>query len=103
MQKKYVAYVGSYSYNGQARGITVFDVNVEDGSFTYRCEEDVDNAAWLCVSHNGKYLYAVADEGLVAFRILPNGGITRLRSERLSPVYITRDWERLPKGPSVPM
>ena len=34
MQKKYVAYVGSYSYNGQARGITVFDVNVEDGSFT---------------------------------------------------------------------
>ena len=83
MQKKYVAYVGSYSYNGQARGITVFDVNVEDGSFTYRCEEDVDNAAWLCVSHNGKYLYAVADEGLVAFRILPNGGITRLNSANI--------------------
>ena len=80
MQKKYVAYVGSYSYNGQARGITVFDVNVEDGSFTYRCEEDVDNAAWLCVSHNGKYLYAVADE---AFRILPNGGITRLNSANI--------------------
>ena len=83
MQKKYVAYVGSYSYHGQARGITVFDVNVEDGSFTYRCEEDVDNAAWLCVSHNGKYLYAVADEGLVAFRILPNGGITRLNSANI--------------------
>ena len=25
MQDKYMAYVGSYSYNGQAKGITVYD------------------------------------------------------------------------------
>ena len=26
---KYMAYVGSYSYNGKAKGITVYDVDVE--------------------------------------------------------------------------
>ena len=31
MQDKYMAYVGSYSYNGQAKGITVYDVDVKKG------------------------------------------------------------------------
>ena len=38
MQDKYMAYVGSYSYNGQAKGITVYDVDVKKGKFIYRCE-----------------------------------------------------------------
>ncbi len=80
MADRYMAYVGSYSYSGRAKGITVFDVNVEDGSFTYRCEEQVDNSSYLCVSHSGKTLYSIADEGVVSFRILPNGGLTRLNS-----------------------
>lgn len=29
MSGKYMAYVGSYSYTGKAKGITVFDVDVE--------------------------------------------------------------------------
>ena len=38
MKGKYMAYVGSYSYTGKAKGITVFDVDVEKGQFQYRCE-----------------------------------------------------------------
>ena len=38
MQDKYMAYVGSYSYNGQAKGITVYDVDEKKGKFIYRCE-----------------------------------------------------------------
>ena len=30
MTGKYMAYVGSYSYTGKAKGITVYDVDVED-------------------------------------------------------------------------
>ena len=33
MKGKYMAYVGSYSYNGQAKGITVYDVDVAKGRF----------------------------------------------------------------------
>lgn len=29
MSGKYMAYVGSYSYTGKAKGITVFDVDVK--------------------------------------------------------------------------
>ena len=78
MTGKYMAYVGSYSYNGQAKGITVYDVDVENGYFKYRCEMEVDNASYLTVSHDGRTLYSIADEGVVSFRILPNGGLARL-------------------------
>ena len=47
MQDKYMAYVGSYSYNGQAKGITVYDVDVKKGKFIYRCEMEVDNSSYL--------------------------------------------------------
>lgn len=80
MQDRYMAYVGSYSYNGKARGITVYDVDVEDGSFKYRCEEEVDNSSYLTVSSNGRTLYSIADEGIVSFRILENGALARLNS-----------------------
>lgn len=32
MTGKYMAYVGSYSYTGKAKGITVYDVDVERGN-----------------------------------------------------------------------
>lgn len=80
MQEKYMAYVGSYSYNGKAKGITVFDVDEKKGSFTYRCEVEVDNSSYLTVSHDRRTLYSIADEGVVAFRILENGALARLNS-----------------------
>ena len=45
MTGKYMAYVGSYSYTGKAKGITVYDVDVEAGKFIYRCEVEVDNSS----------------------------------------------------------
>ena len=73
MKGKYMAYVGSYSYTGKAKGITVFDVDVEKGQFQYRCEMEVDNSSYVIASSDGKTLYSIADEGVVAFRILENG------------------------------
>ncbi len=83
MQDKYMAYVGSYSYNGRAKGITVYDVDVEHGNFKYRCEEIVDNASYLTKSHDGRTLYSIADEGIVSFRIMENGALARLNSANI--------------------
>lgn len=80
---KYMAYVGSYSYTGKAKGITIYDVDVEAGRFEKRCEIDVDNSSYLTVAHNGKTLYSIADEGVVAFRIQSNGSLTRLNSTNI--------------------
>lgn len=80
---KYMAYVGSYSYNGKAKGITVYDVDVEKGVFRERCEVEVDNSSYLIASTDGKTLYSIADEGVVAFRILENGSLSRLNSAKI--------------------
>lgn len=80
MKGKYMAYVGSYSYTGKAKGITVFDVDVEKGQFKYRCEVEVDNSSYVIASSDGKTLYSIADEGVVAFRIVENGSLARLNS-----------------------
>lgn len=83
MKKKYMAYVGSYSYTGEAKGITVYDVDMKKGAFEKRCEVAVDNSSYLIVSHDRKTLYSIADEGVVAFRILENGSISRLNSAKI--------------------
>lgn len=83
MRGKYMAYVGSYSYNGQAKGITVYDVDVEKGRFIPRCEVEVDNSSYVIASNNGKILYSIADEGIVSFRIHENGSITRLNTANI--------------------
>ena len=59
MTGKYMAYVGSYSYTGKAKGITVYDVDVETGKFIYRCEVEVDNSSYLKASQNGQILYSM--------------------------------------------
>ena len=58
MSGKYMAYVGSYSYTGKAKGITVFDVDVENGMFKERCEIEVDNSSYVIASSDGKTLYS---------------------------------------------
>lgn len=83
MSERYMAYVGSYSYNGKAKGITVFDVDVEHGIFVKRCEMEVDNSSYVVASNSGKTLYSIADEGVVSFRIHENGSITRLNSKNI--------------------
>jgi len=62
MSGKYMAYVGSYSYTGKAKGITVFDVDVENGMFKERCEIEVDNSSYPvterhCIPLQMKALY----------------------------------------------
>lgn len=75
---KYVAYVGSYTYIGKSKGITILDVDTEKSSMTKREEIEVNNASYLLPSADHKLLYSIADEGVVTFRIEADGSLTRL-------------------------
>ena len=55
-EKKYVAYVGSYTHGSSRQGIHVYDVDVENGTLTERSSVEVSNASHMAVSKNGKYL-----------------------------------------------
>lgn len=73
-EKKYVGYIGSYTH-GKMKGITVCDVDVEQGIMIPREEVEVDNPSYMCISHSGKYLYSVADLGINAYEILEDGSL----------------------------
>ena len=54
-QKKYVAYVSTYTM-GDNHGITIYDVDVENGRFTLKDRVEITNSSYLTISHNRKWL-----------------------------------------------
>ena len=51
-EKKYVAYVGSYTHGSSRQGIHVYDVDVENGTLTERSSVEVSNASHMAASSN---------------------------------------------------
>ena len=68
MGKRYAAYVGSYTYIGNSKGITILDVDVENGTMTKRKEVPIFNASYVSASRDGSRLYSIADNGIVSYR-----------------------------------
>ncbi len=83
MKDKYMAYIGSYSYTGKAKGITICDVDVKNGTFTKRTEIEVNNSSYLVAARDQKTLYSISDEGVIAFRILENGALSRMNTRNI--------------------
>jgi len=78
-QKKYVAYVGTYTH-GSSRGIYIYDLDVENGRAVERKVVPINNPSYIKKSHNGKYLYSISDEGVQSFRILGDGDLEPMNS-----------------------
>lgn len=70
----YVAYVGTYT-NGSSKGIHIYDVDVEEGLLHLRKVVPVNNSSYITRSRNMKYLYSIADEGVRAYEVLPDGDL----------------------------
>jgi len=75
---KYVAYVGSYTYIGKSKGITILDVDPDKSYMTKREEIEVNNSSYILTSEDHKFLYSIADEGVVSFRIQPDGSLKKI-------------------------
>jgi len=73
-QEKYVAYVGTYTHENSV-GIHIYDVDVEKPYMTEKKVVPINNPSDLIVSKNKRFLYSIADEGVEAFRILPDGDL----------------------------
>lgn len=52
--KKYVAYVGTYTH-GNSKGIQVYDVDVEKGTLKERSEVQVSNASHTAISRMASF------------------------------------------------
>ena len=73
-KKKYVAYVGTYTH-GSSVGIHIFDLDVETGGMKERKVVPINNPSYIKMSHNGKFLYSIADDGVRSFNVLPDGDL----------------------------
>lgn len=96
MSKKYVAYVGCYTFFGQSKGIAILDVDVEKGCFYKRKEVSVNNSSYLTLSYDRHFLYSIVDEGISAFRILPDGDLEPINTASIRGMrtcYLTVDRE----------
>lgn len=70
----YVAYAGTYT-NGSSKGIHIYDVDVEEGLLYLRKVIPVSNSSYITRSKNEKFLYSIADEGVRAYEIQPDGDL----------------------------
>jgi len=80
-KEKYVAYVGTYTH-GHSEGIHIYDLDAKEGRMTERKVVKIHNPSYITKSADGKYLYSIADEGVVSFLIKPDGDLamTSIRS-----------------------
>ena len=77
---KYVAYVSSYT-QGDSHGIRIYDVDMKNGRFKEKDKVEFTNSSYLTISHNGKFLYSIADEGVEAFKILKDGDLEPINEQ----------------------
>lgn len=93
MNKKYVAYAGTYTH-GSSIGIHIYDVDVEEGTLTERKVVPVRNSSYLRRSYNREFLYSITDDGLAVFQIQEDGDlklIHKIRIDGMRGCYITVD------------
>lgn len=72
MSDKYVAYVSCYT-QGNKDGITIFNVDVKNGSFEEIDKVEITNSSYISISHNKKFLYSITDNGVQSFAIEKDG------------------------------
>ncbi len=73
-KQKFVAYVSTYTMKDK-HGIKIYDVDMDDGRFYEKDEVEITNSSYITLSHNYKFLYSITDQGVEAFKILPDGGL----------------------------
>lgn len=93
-KSKYVAYVSTYTM-GDNHGITIYDVDMEKGSFTQKDRVEITNSSYVTISHNRKYLYSITDFGVESYEILKDGGLRNINMASINGMrgcYLSTDY-----------
>ncbi len=95
MSDKYVAYVSTYTF-GDDHGITIYDVDIENGKLIEKDRVKITNSSYVTISHNKKMLYSITDFGVEAYKIEADGELTGLGSASINGMrgcYLSTDYE----------
>ena len=92
---RYVAYVSTYTY-GDDHGITIYDVDMENGKFTEKDRVQITNSSYVTISHNKKYLYSITDFGVESYAIADDGTLSTVGNSTINGMrgcYLSTDYE----------
>lgn len=86
MTTTYTAYVGCYTRQNKAGGIQIFDVDIKHARLIPRKNGTVPihNSSYLTLSHSGKFLYSICDEGVTSYLIREDGGLSFLNTASIN-------------------
>lgn len=98
MSDKYVAYVSTYTMGntGEQCGIKIYDVDMENGSFSAKDKVEITNSSYITISHNSKYLYSITDFGVESYNIEKDGSLTLINHASINGMrgcYLSTDYE----------
>lgn len=96
MPDKYVAYVAGYTQQGDNHGIKIYDVDIKKGRMTEKAEMEITNASYVTLSHNGRFLYSITDDGVQSYKILADGSLKELNRAGINGMrgcYISTDYD----------
>lgn len=92
---KYVAYVSTYTL-GDNHGITIYDVDEENGRFSLKDRVEITNSSYLSISHNRKWLYSITDFGVESYAIQPDGTLKAINMASINGMrghHLSTDYE----------
>ncbi len=91
---KYVAYVSTYTQKDKY-GIHIFDVDMKNGYLTLKDRVQLTNSSYVTISHSRKYLYAITDFGVRAYKILEDGLLEEMNQASINGMrgcYLSTDY-----------
>ncbi|MCR5398895.1 MAG: lactonase family protein [Lachnospiraceae bacterium] len=94
-KERYVAYVSTYTY-GDDHGITIYDVDMENGKFAEKDRVQITNSSYVTISHNKKYLYSITDFGVESYAIADDGTLSTVGNSTINGMrgcYLSTDYE----------
>lgn len=80
--KGFAAYVGTYTTDGEA-GLYVYDVKKDGEFFKLREKINLSNLSYMITSRDYEILYCIVDEGVSAFKMLPNGDLSYMNTKSI--------------------
>ena len=91
---KYVAYVSNYTKKTK-NGISIFDVDMENGTFIFKNSIEISNSSYLTMSHNNQFLYSITDMGVKSYEIEEDGNLTEINFASINGMrgcYLSTDY-----------
>ncbi len=92
---RYVCYAAGYTLD-ETHGIKIYDFDTKTGRIAEKGRTEITNPSYITISHNGKLLYSITDDGVEAFAINPDGTLTFINKSGIHGMrgcYISTDYE----------